>query len=140
MGPCRDREIPSRARMLGPKERGQGPDGGGIVARIGRPRGSLYPSLGEGVEEDFLGKGTSEARPKGQIGATREGMTREAAGSSLSAGVTDTPAQTPGLLHPYPAAHAPSFSALPLRNSSWSPQMRARPESRMPASTTISTW
>lgn len=86
--------------MVGPKERGQGPDGGGIVARIGGPRGSLYPSLGEGVEEDFLGKGTSEARLKGQIGDTREGMTREAAGSSLSAGITDTPAQTPGLLHP----------------------------------------
>lgn len=46
---------------------------------------------GGGVEEDFLEKGTSEARPKGRIGAIREGVTSEAPGSSLSATVTDTP-------------------------------------------------
>lgn len=66
------------------------------MARIGAPRGSLCPSLGVcggggGVEEDFLEKGTSEARPKGRIGAIREGVTSEAPGSSLSATVTDTP-------------------------------------------------
>lgn len=48
--------------------------------------------------------------------------------------------QTLGLLHPHPAAHVPSHSPLPLRNSLWSLRMRARPESHTPASATISIW